>query len=593
MELVSPSGKMAVEDLSSTPEHSVDTNKGSPKMVGQLEEAVNAEVNSEAAAVSEGPVIIDDSSTEELLANEPVGEATGSISSGVKLTADDKGKRNLTPEEEAEQEERIPTKKKGRPDTAQDEERIRLSALLEEKGYDFDAVLLWSVPQMVAELDKVQQEEQAAAASKAQKKLTKTQKDKAYRDSLKAFLLEYGFHARQLGPMKNSTKDMHIRDIKAKVARGELPSIEQIHAQRASLNLGLGLGGGVRIEFPLSGGSEREKKSCVGRKGKAAKRTIVPDPERQSMADERRPNPPRTEAAGPEPPARADDLVGSNVEDQQAREQRSETSAQDRPRFRRRKSIAKRKKRTNPISPDFEPEAVISVPEVTPEAAPTTTQSQEDLRDIHGLMHEHSYIPLVKWSFNAQEKIFILTNYNGVIKLVNLVQLMVLANPYVLDLDKLPLNNPDNGSDGRVGSKWVKARAHVLRGVRKPRYRIYTDKQPSEGRSSYSEAELLPKSNSFQPKAVQDKLFGRMTKTKTSEVYPLTKTVADYFHSTKGTDTRHAGNAKFKLGFFSPGNSKNRYLRIWFANSLSPAFAWVANLQILVQTQDQNTLKFL
>ncbi|KAD2805036.1 hypothetical protein E3N88_38413 [Mikania micrantha] len=42
-------------------------------------------------------------------------------------------------------------------------------------------------------------------------------------------------------------------------------------------------------------------------------------------------------------------------------------------------------------------------------------------------------------------------------------------------------------------------------------------------------------------------------------------------------DTIVSGNAKFKLGFFSPGNSKNRYLGILFANSLSPTFAWVAN----------------
>ncbi|KAD4585035.1 hypothetical protein E3N88_22636 [Mikania micrantha] len=81
----------AKETEQHTTTHSVDTNKESPKMVGQLEEVVNAEVNSEAAAASEGPVIIDDSSTDELLANEPVGEATGSVSSGVKLTADDKG----------------------------------------------------------------------------------------------------------------------------------------------------------------------------------------------------------------------------------------------------------------------------------------------------------------------------------------------------------------------------------------------------------------------------------------------------------------------------------------------------------------------
>ncbi|KAD4888045.1 hypothetical protein E3N88_20118 [Mikania micrantha] len=68
---------------------------------------------------------------------------------------------------------------------------------------------------------------------------------------------------------------------------------------------------------------------------------------------------------------------------------------------------------------------------------------------------------------------------------------MVLAEPFILDLDKLPLDNPDNGSDGRVGVKWVKTRAQ--------------------------------------------------TKTKTSEVYTLTKTVAEHFYSTKGTDNRCAG----------------------------------------------------
>ncbi|KAD7480014.1 hypothetical protein E3N88_03150 [Mikania micrantha] len=159
MEPVSSSRTIAAEDLSSIPELSVETNKEAFKVVGQPEGAVNAKVNSEAAAASEGPVILDVSSTEELHANEPAGEATGDFSSGAKITADDKGKRKLTPEEEAEQEERRPKKTKGRPNTSQDEERVRLSALLEERGYDFDEVWLWSVPQMAAELDKVQQQE--------------------------------------------------------------------------------------------------------------------------------------------------------------------------------------------------------------------------------------------------------------------------------------------------------------------------------------------------------------------------------------------------------------------------------------------------
>ncbi|KAD4585139.1 hypothetical protein E3N88_22740 [Mikania micrantha] len=314
MEHVSPpTGTKASEYLSSSPELSGETNKESTKMVGQPEGATNAKVNSEAAAASEGPVILDDSSSEELCANEPA------------------GKRKLTPEEEAEYEERRPKKVKGRPDTSQDEERVRFSALLEERGYDFDEVWGWSVPQMAVELDMVQQQEHAAAASKAQIVLTKKQKEKAYRDKSKAFLLEYGFHARQLGPMKNSTMDMHIRDIKAKIARGELLPIEQIRAQKASLMRGLGLGGGVRIEFPLSGAGIREGEEVMcgevtkrmfpnmfplnpkeeqtsppsspsmdnmpissvikinkGKKTARKQPSLVPDPERQTQADERR-----------------------------------------------------------------------------------------------------------------------------------------------------------------------------------------------------------------------------------------------------------------------------------------------------------------
>ncbi|KAM0042754.1 putative non-specific serine/threonine protein kinase [Helianthus debilis subsp. tardiflorus] len=38
-----------------------------------------------------------------------------------------------------------------------------------------------------------------------------------------------------------------------------------------------------------------------------------------------------------------------------------------------------------------------------------------------------------------------------------------------------------------------------------------------------------------------------------------------------------SGNAKFELGFFSPGTSKNRYLGIWFKNTSSQTIAWVAN----------------
>ncbi|KAI7753577.1 hypothetical protein M8C21_021411, partial [Ambrosia artemisiifolia] len=38
-----------------------------------------------------------------------------------------------------------------------------------------------------------------------------------------------------------------------------------------------------------------------------------------------------------------------------------------------------------------------------------------------------------------------------------------------------------------------------------------------------------------------------------------------------------SANAKFELGFFSPGSSKNRYLGIWFKNTSPRTIAWVAN----------------
>ncbi|KAD3641229.1 hypothetical protein E3N88_30453 [Mikania micrantha] len=590
MKSVSPSGTEAAEALSSSPEPFVESNKESSKGIGQLEETVNAEVNSEAAAASEGPVILDVSSTEELHANEPAGEATEEISSGAKITADDKGKRKLTPEEEAEQEEMRPKKTKGRPNTSLDEERARLSALLEEKGYDFDEVINWSVPRMAAELDKVQQQEQAVAASKALSVLTKEQKEKAYRDKNKAFLLEYGFHARQLGPMKNSTMDMHIRDIKAKVARGELPSIEQIRARKESLMRGLGLGGGATIEFPLSGAGIREGEevmcgaatkamfpnmlplnpkeepisppsspsmdnmpiSSVYKKGKKTtrKQSIPnPDPERHTQAEERRTEPSRDEDIGPQPTATTGAAVESTVEAQQARVLRSQATAQDKPRFTRRKSMAKRKKETKTIPLDSEPDTTLSVLEATSEATPKTTQTLEDMRDISRLMHEHSYIPLVNWSFNAQERIFILTDYNGEIKLVDLLHLMMLAKPYIFDLDMLPLNNPDNGADGRSAIRLIRKRAQVLRGTWKPSIGVSLNKHLRK------EEVILRKQHCFRRitgscrrlyKTTASEESSYALKTKTSEVYPLTKTVAAYSHSTKGTDTRHAGLSKVK-----------------------------------------------
>ncbi|KAD4585716.1 hypothetical protein E3N88_23317 [Mikania micrantha] len=123
--------------------------------------------------------------------------------------------------------------------------------------------------------------------------------------------------------------------------------------------------------------------------------------------------------------------------------------------------MAKRKKKTKTIPFDSEPDTTLSVLEATSEATPETTQTREDMRDISRLMHEHSYIPLVNWSFNAQERIFILTDYNGEIKLVDLLHLMMLAKPYIFDLDMLPLNNPDNGADGRSAIRLIRKRAQI------------------------------------------------------------------------------------------------------------------------------------
>ncbi|KAD2805049.1 hypothetical protein E3N88_38426 [Mikania micrantha] len=45
-------------------------------------------------------------------------------------------------------------------------------------------------------------------------------------------------------------------------------------------------------------------------------------------------------------------------------------------------------------------------------------------------------------------------------------------------------------------------------------------------------------------------------------------------------DTIVSGNGKFELGFFSPGNSKDRYLGIWFKNTSPQTVVWVANREI-------------
>ncbi|KAD6796656.1 hypothetical protein E3N88_07552 [Mikania micrantha] len=79
----------------------------------------------------------------------------------------------------------------------------------------------------------------------------------------------------------------------------------------------------------------------------------------------------------------------------------------------------------------------------------------------------------------------------------------------------------------------------------------YKDKQPSEGRSSSSEATLLPK-GFRRIKTSEDSPLQppkKKTKTKTSEVNLLTKTVAEYFYSTKGANNRHAGLRTTKITY--------------------------------------------
>ncbi|KAD7476986.1 hypothetical protein E3N88_00122 [Mikania micrantha] len=252
----------------------------------------------------------------------------------------------------------------------------------------------------------------------------------------------------KLGPMKNSTMDMHIRDIKAKIARGELHPIKQIRAQKASLLRGLGLGEGVRIEFPLSetGIRQGEEVMCEestkamfpnmfpinpkeeqpsppsspsmdnmpissvikinkGKKTAMKQPASNPDPERQTQADERRTEPSITEVTGPQPTATTDEAAGFNMEEQQARDQRSQATAQTKPRFTRRKSMAKRKKRTFAISSDSEPES----PPPGPQAKPAASMPQGHPKDLYDIAHHHTYIPIVKWSYNKVHQEFTLS----------------------------------------------------------------------------------------------------------------------------------------------------------------------------------------
>ncbi|KAD6455036.1 hypothetical protein E3N88_09742 [Mikania micrantha] len=136
-------------------------------------------------------------------------------------------------------------------------------------------------------------------------------------------------------------------------------------------------------------------------------------------------------------------------------------------------------------------------------------------RDLYDIQHHHTCVPVVKCSYSRIHKEFTLTLLNGSIKVVDLVQLFVLAAPFVFDLENLPLENPDDGQEGRQALRWVKARAQVLTG----------EKFPSEGRSDSSEAALLPKDNLFLPKVLQDNCFGRITGIKSSEDLKASKDI--------------------------------------------------------------------
>ena len=77
-----------------------------------------------------------------------------------------------------------------------------------------------------------------------------------------------------------------------------------------------------------------------------------------------------------------------------------------------------------------------------------------------------AYIPITEWSFNAKQKMFTLKKQDGGIMVLDINHLIILADPFVFDLERLPLYNPDNRADGRVAIKWAKGLEKVLIGER-------------------------------------------------------------------------------------------------------------------------------
>nr|DAD43151.1 TPA_asm: hypothetical protein HUJ06_001381 [Nelumbo nucifera] len=58
-----------------------------------------------------------------------------------------------------------------------------------------------------------------------------------------------------------------------------------------------------------------------------------------------------------------------------------------------------------------------------------------------------------------------------------------------------------------------------------------------------------------------------------------------------GDQTLVSVSQTFELGFFSPGNSRNRYLGIWYKNIPLPTIVWVANRDNPPLTDSSGVLK--
>ncbi|KAD4179498.1 hypothetical protein E3N88_28089 [Mikania micrantha] len=126
---------------------------------------------------------------------------------------------------------------------------------------------------------------------------------------------------------------------------------------------------------------------------------------------------------------------------------------------------------------------------------------------------------------------FTLTQVNEGIKVLDIMHLMVLAKPFIFDPERLPLDNPDNGSDWKNSHQVGKGKSSG------PEGREDNKEDPIR---SFGSISLGGDYSPMQPPK---------TKTKTSEDNPLTKTVAEYFYSSKGDDNRHPGLRTTKITY--------------------------------------------